>query len=103
MITNLIEKLKLLSNDQLISLSQELRHATVPEDALVRQVIKGTEYDTTAPILAFTAVQASLSIVLADRLISATMYLNVANTMLADYENAGYSYKELKHHLGEKD
>lgn len=66
--TNLIEKLRTLSNYKLIALSHELRHATVPEDALVRQVIKGTEYDTTVPMLAFTAVQASLSIVLADRL-----------------------------------
>lgn len=66
--TNLIQKLRTLTNDQLIALSHELRHATVPEDALVREVIKGTEYDTTAVLLAFTAVQASLSIVLADRL-----------------------------------
>jgi hypothetical protein len=52
-------------------LSEELKQTTVPEDALIRSVIKDTECDTTAPMIAFINVQGVLSFVLADRLVIA--------------------------------
>jgi hypothetical protein len=82
-------KLKTLTNDQLIRLSEELRLPTVAEDALLREVIKGTDHDTTAPILAFIAVQGSLVFVLADRLIA-------AESDLALYNKHGYGIRELR-------
>jgi hypothetical protein len=69
--TSLYTKLHSLTNQQLIRLSSELRRSIVPEDALIREVIKDTEVDTTAPILAFVAVGTNLNFVLADRLIMA--------------------------------
>ena len=50
------EKLSELTHRDLIKLSKELQQTTVAPDALIREVIKGTEFDTTAPILAFVAV-----------------------------------------------
>jgi hypothetical protein len=82
-------KLKTLTNDQLIRLSEELRLPTVAEDALLREVIKGTDQDTTAPMLAFIAVQGSLVFELADRLIA-------AESDLALYDKHGYCIRELR-------
>lgn len=65
------KKLKALSNDQLIRLSEELRLTTVADDALLRQVIKDTDLETTAPLLAFVGVGQWLAFELADRLIIA--------------------------------
>lgn len=64
----LIDNLKKLNNDELLSLLKELSQTSVPDDALIRKVIKGTEVDTTVPLLAFVAVQAQLSYVLGERL-----------------------------------
>lgn len=64
----LIDNLKKLNNTELLSLLKELSQTSVPEDALLRKVIKGTEVDTTAPMLAFVAVQSQLSFVLGERL-----------------------------------
>lgn len=64
----LIDVLKSLSNEALIELSKELQSTDVPQDALIRKVIKGTEVDTTAPVLAFVAVGCNLAYVLAERL-----------------------------------
>jgi hypothetical protein len=65
------QKLKLLSNKELIQLTNELKHTSVPNNALLREVIKDTELDTTAPILAFVGVGQWLAFELADRLIVA--------------------------------
>lgn len=62
------KKLKLLSNEQLISLVKELKQTTIPADSILREVIKDTELDTTAPLLAFIEVGQMLAHVLADRL-----------------------------------
>lgn len=67
----LLNKLKALSNADLITLSEELRLPTVADDALVRKVIDGTEVQTASPILAFVSVSQLLGFVLADRLIIA--------------------------------
>ena len=69
-------KLQLLTDSQLIQLSEELRLPTVADDALIREVIKGTEVDTIAPMLAFVAVGTNLTFVLADRLIVANIRIN---------------------------
>lgn len=65
----ILEKLKTLTDEQLIQLSEEMRTSIVPEDALIREVIKGTEVETTQPLLAFVAVGQNLTFVVADRLI----------------------------------
>lgn len=67
----LYDKLKTLTDEELIQLSDEMRISTIPEDALIRKVIKGTEVETTQPILSFVAVGQNLAFVLADRLIIA--------------------------------
>jgi len=74
------EKLKLLSNKELILLSEELRLTVVPENALLRNVIQGTELDTTAPLIAFVGVGQLLSFELADR-------LKISENSLDDYLN----------------
>jgi hypothetical protein len=61
-------KISSLSNKDLIRLSNELRQTVLPEDALIRKVIKDTEADTIAPMIAFVSVGQTLSFVLADRL-----------------------------------
>lgn len=71
-----INKLKKLTNDQLIKLSEELRLPTVADDALIREVIKDSEMDTFAPMIAFVGVGQLLSFVLADRLIIAEQRIN---------------------------
>lgn len=62
------DKLKDLTNAELLQLSDELKKTEVAEDALIRLVIKGTEYDTNIPVLAFVAVGQCLQFELADRL-----------------------------------
>lgn len=66
-----IDKLKKLSNKNLIKLSEELRLPSVPDDALIREVIRDTEMETTAPMIAFIGVGQLLGFELADRLIIA--------------------------------
>jgi len=69
-------KLQQLTDSQLIQLSEELRLPTVADDALIREVIKGTDVDSIAPMLAFIAVSQNLAFVLADRLIFANIRIN---------------------------
>ena len=69
--TKVEQKLKQLSNKQLLALVQELKQTSVPADALIRDVIKGTELDTTAPMIAFVGVGQMLAHVLAERLVIA--------------------------------
>jgi len=66
--TTIEEKLKKLSDQDLIQISKELRNTSVAEDALIREVIKDTELDTKSPLLAFVAVGQVLGFELADRL-----------------------------------
>lgn len=66
--TTVAQKLETMSDEQLLRLSDELKQTTVPNDALIRDVIKGTEMDTTAPMIAFVGVGQMLQFVLADRL-----------------------------------
>jgi len=61
------EKLKQLSDQDLLRLSKELQSTTIPADALIRQLIKGTDMDTTAPLLAFVGVGQLLAHELAER------------------------------------
>ena len=61
------DNLRKLTDDEIFRLVEELKQVTVPDDALIRQVIKGTEVDTTVPMLAFIAVQGTLSFVLAEK------------------------------------
>jgi hypothetical protein len=62
------DKLKVLSNDKLIQLSKELRLTSVPENALIREIIKGTDMDTSVPLIAFMGVGQLLQFEIADRL-----------------------------------
>lgn len=64
----LAKKISLLSNQELLKLSEELQSPTVPDDALIRDLIKDTEFDTTAPVLAFISVGAIMGFELAKRL-----------------------------------
>jgi hypothetical protein len=61
-------KIKTLSNLEIIKISKELRSTNVPEDALVRELIKNTEFDNGQPLMAFLAVSGLLHFELADRL-----------------------------------
>lgn len=67
MTTSLAEKIGKLTNEELLILSEELSLPTVPDNALILEVIKGTEVDTTAPMLAFLGVGHVLSFELAER------------------------------------
>jgi len=67
----LTENLQRLTNEELISLSSELSMTTVPENSLLRKVIQGTVHDSELPVLAFMAVQGTLTFVLTERLIAA--------------------------------
>lgn len=69
--TKLLENINHLTNDELIILSVEMSSPIVPENSLIRRVIKNTEIDTPIPMLAFIAVGHTLAIVLAERLIKA--------------------------------
>ena len=60
-------KINELTDEELILLSKELRLPTVADDAFLRQVIKGTEYDSGAPILAFIAVGQLIQFEIAER------------------------------------
>lgn len=73
---NITEKLQQLSDEQLLQLADELKNTSVSENALIRDIIKGTEMDTSAPVLAFVAIGQLLTHVLADRLRS-----YIANTL----------------------
>ncbi len=64
----LLTNIEALSNSQLIKLSEELKQTTVPDDALLRKVIKDTEHDTTAPMITFVAVGQLIGFVACDRL-----------------------------------
>lgn len=68
--TQVIHKLNDLNNAELIRLAHELRQTSVPEDALLREVIKGTELESTPIMLSFIAISSNLAQVLADRLVS---------------------------------
>ena len=83
MIITVEQKLKLLSNDELIQLTKELRETSVPADALLRKVIKDTELDTTAPMLAFVGVGQLLAFELAARLYIVQQRLNNAEYSLS--------------------
>lgn len=87
--TKVEQKLKQLSNKQLLALVQELKQTSVPTDALIRDVIKGTELDTTAPMIAFVGVGQMLAHVLAERLESALDDLDL-------YDRNGYDIRELR-------
>lgn len=73
--TTIKQKISHLSDQQLIQLSKELQNPIVPEDALVRDLISGTEIETNAPILAFVTVGQLLAFELAERLILAKQEL----------------------------
>lgn len=70
------QKLKVLSNKELIQLAEELKQTSVPDDALLRKVIKDTVIDNTAPILAFVAVGQTLAFELAERLREAELRID---------------------------
>jgi hypothetical protein len=65
---NLIHKISLLSDQKLIRLSKELQSTVVPENALIRDVIKNTEVETTVPVMAFIQVAGVLHAELAMRM-----------------------------------
>lgn len=94
--SKLLDKLKALTNDELIKLSEELRVSTVPEDAFVRKVIEGTEVDSGSPILAFVSVSQLLGFVLADRLIIAENKCEELQSDLDLFAKHGYTVKELR-------
>jgi hypothetical protein len=94
--SKLLDKLKTLTNDELITLSEELRLPTVAQDALVRKVIEGTEVDSASPILAFVSVSQLLGFVLSDRLIQAEQKCNELQSDLDLYAKHGYTVKELR-------
>lgn len=87
--TKVEQKLTQLSNKQLLQLVQEMKQTSVPADALIREVIKDTELDTSLPLLAFVSVGQLTAHVLADRLASALDDLNL-------YERNGYDISELR-------
>jgi len=100
----LISKLNKLSVSQLIQLSEELRLPTLADDALIREVIKDTEVDSTQPLLAFMAVGANLAFVLADRMIANQNHLKfIYNRMKYIHnENEDIDYMlKLKEIIGE--
>jgi len=66
--TTTIEKLRDLTVEQLLILSNELCQTTVPEDALIREVIKDTQLDTLTPGLAFIGLAGHLHVEMAERL-----------------------------------
>lgn len=67
--TSIATVLRDLSAEELITLSNELTQTTVPEDALIRKVIKGTELDdVSSPVLAFVGVAGHLHVELVVRL-----------------------------------
>lgn len=67
--TSIATVLRDLSAEELITLSNELTQPTVPEDALIRKVIKGTELDdVSSPVLAFVGVAGHLHVELVVRL-----------------------------------
>jgi len=65
---SLLVNLENLSNEDLLQIAKELTFLNVSDNALIRDVIKDTEVDTTVPILAYGTVAQLLAQVLAKRL-----------------------------------
>jgi type III secretory pathway component EscU len=94
---HVIDKLKKLSNENLIKLSEELRLPTVPDDALIREVIKDTEMDTTAPMIAFVGVGQLLSFELADRLTIVESKIKLVNEIISSLNESNENKDENNH------
>ncbi len=64
-----LTKLQTLSDIQLIELSKELQQSIIPDNALIREVIKDSEWaNDSSPHLAFIGIGSLLTFVLAERL-----------------------------------
>lgn len=91
------EKLRDLTVEQLLTLSRELTQTVIPEDALIREVIKGTEQDSIQPVLAFVGVAGHLHVEMAKRI----QAHRVALKAIVQYTEEKYSAQVARNALNE--